>query len=332
MGTIDRDLSSGWHLQYDAVMPRFTEEGAVDIVHNAATLRDPSGKFAFTFGYGEGAMELASGGEFALMHNFDRFSGGVNPVLGFASGETFGAASYKFNGRTQVTVGMTENRRSLSEIPGLSSAERAQWQGIEAQSGAAWTVDVDHQLTDAIALNAQWTRLREDRSLLGTQGTISGFLDNGSTTEAMTFSATVNVGSGISFDLSGTAAKTEEQDGQIFFSSQDVMSSAGQFAVNKRGVLSKNDVMRVSVSQPLNVESGSIEFASDAIIDRTTGERGLITQTIGLETKRRIAGEVLYGTQLGQRAQLSVFGNYLTEGNPGEESAFVVGTNIGWRF
>ncbi|NVE93278.1 S8 family peptidase [Altererythrobacter lutimaris] len=328
----NREVSGGWGLRYDAVMPRFTEDGQIDMVHTAATLQDPSGKLSLTLGHGQGAMALAGGEGFGLIHDYDRYTGGVNPVLGFASGETFMAASYKLGKSTEVSFGYSENRQTANEVPGISEAQRFALDELNPHAASAMTLSLEHKLTPRVSLNGQWTRLREDEALLGVQSTLPGGLDQGTVTNAVTVSAHVDLGSGLALDLSTTGARTDASNGQVFATSQGVLSTAGQFAVSKRGVLNSSDKLRVSIAQPLSVEAGDIEFTSVEVIDRVTGETGAVTQSFDIGTKRRISGEVLYGTQIGQRTQLGIFGNYLTEGNPGEEEAFVVGANIGFRF
>ncbi len=328
----NREISGGWGLRYDAVMPRFTEDGVIDLVHTAATLQDPSGKLSLTLGHGEGAMALAGGDGFGLIHDYDRYTGGVNPVLGFASGETFMAASYKLGKNTEVSIGYTENRQTANEVPGISDAQRFALSQLNPHTASAMTASIEQKLTPAISLKGQWTHLREDEALLGVQSTLPGGLDEGSVTNAVSVSAHVDLGSGIALDLSTTGARTDSDNGQFFTSSQGVFSTAGQFAVSKRGVLGSNDKLRVSVAQPLRVESGAIEFTAVEVVDRITGETGPVTQSIDIGTRRRISGEILYGAKLDNGTQLGLFGNYLSEGNPGEEEAFVVGANIGWRF
>ncbi|XUU60772.1 S8 family peptidase [Erythrobacter sp. HA6-11] len=328
----NREMSGGWALRYDAVMPRFTENGEIDMVHTAATLRDPSGKLSLTLGHGQGAMALAGGEGFGLIHDYDRYTGGVNPILGFASGETFMAASYKLGKNTEVSFGFSENRQTANEVPGISEAQRFALDELKPHTASAMTLSLEHKLAPRVSLNGQWTRLREDEALLGVQSTLPGGLDQGTVTNAVTVSAHVDLGSGLALDLSTTGARTDASSGQIYATSQGVLSTAGQFAVSKRGVLNSTDKLRVSVAQPLSVEAGDIEFTSLEVIDRVTGETGAVTQSFDIATKRRISGEFLYGTQIGQRTQLGIFGNYLTEGNPGEEEAFVVGANIGFRF
>ncbi|WP_394729202.1 S8 family peptidase [Altererythrobacter sp. GH1-8] len=327
-----RDLSSGWALRYDAVMPRFTEDGLIDLVHSAATLQDPSGKLSLTVGHGEGAMALNGGKGFGLVQDSDRFSGGVNPILGFASGEAFMEASYKLGKQTTVSVGFTENRRTADEVPGISDAERFALRALKPHTASAMTLSLEHKLSPAISINGQWTRLREDEALLGVQSTLPGGLDQGTVTNAVSVSAHVDLGGGLAFDLSGTGARTDTRNDQVFNAGQDIFSTAGQISLSKNRVFGENDKLRVSFAQPLSVEAGTIEFTSLAVIDRQTGETGPVTQSIDLGTKRRLSGEVIYGAKLGNSTQFGLFGHYLSEGNPGEEESFVVGANIGWRF
>jgi hypothetical protein len=158
------------------------------------------------------------------------------------------------------------------------------------------------------------------------------FLGNGSRTEAMTVSASFDLGSGFSVDLSATGARTQTSREQLFTNSGAVFATAGQFSATKHGVFSEKDTLRLSVAQPLQVEQGALEFTSEQVIDRLTGETGPVTQTIGIETKRRITAEAVYAMPVSQRSDFAFFGRHVSAGDDDVGSGFVVGGNFNLRF
>ena len=325
------EISGEWKLRYDAMAPRYDHTGQLRMVHGAATLTEPSGKASFTFGHGQGAMAL-SGYRFGIMSDHDPFTGGVNPVLGFASGETFAQAGYKLGENTTVRVGYSQNREDIDDIAPTNTVELLARQQFGDRPASAMTLDIEQKFSDAVSVGAQITMLEEDNALLGTQTGTETFLGGGSRTEALTLSATFDLGSGFSVDMSATGARTATSKEQLFTNAGTVWATAGQVSATKRGVISDKDMLRVSVAQPLQVESGSLQFTSDQVIDRETGEIGAVTQTIGIETKRRITAEAVYAMPLTRSSEFGVFSRYVSAGDTVDEGGMVVGGNFSLRF
>ncbi|WP_260483868.1 S8 family peptidase [Sphingomicrobium flavum] len=324
-------VPGGWTMRYDSAMPRVDGEGRMHATHMAATLSDPDGKMSFTLGYGQGAQALAGDGR-GLFSDYDRNNGGVNPILGFASGENFAAMGYQLTGDTKITLGYSDNRLEGDEVQGLSEVERMAMERLDAHTAHAFTADIEHRVADKMTLGLQYTHLRENEALLGIQSTVDGLLGTGTSTQALTASLAIDTGAGIQIDLSATGARTDARDGQAFATGKGVWSSAGQLALTKTGLLGKADRLRLAVSQPLNVENGDVEFTQLGVVDRQTGELGEWTQSFGIETKRRYAGELLYAAPIADSADLALFGRYQSEGQPGETENYVIGGTINLRF
>lgn len=331
MRSSNSEFSSGWALRYDAILPQYTETGSMQPIHSAATFTDPSDKLSFTLGHGQGAMAIA-GGNFGRMQDFDRNSGGVNPVLGFASGETFAKANYTLGQHTTIGFGFSENRQSHDEIDGLTELDLATLIGRDAHTADALTFDIEHRAGKRITLGAQWTRLREDNALLGTQTSSRALLGEGSETDAVTLSASVEMGRGLTVDMSATGGRTATADGNAFNTVGRTWSTAGQVTVNKEGLFGKRDALRLSVAQPLTIESGSVELRSLTVVDRQTGELGEKVHKFNIETKRRVVGEALYATPVTDMGEVSIFGRYESEGNFGVEESYIVGGSLSMRF
>lgn len=321
----------GWSLHLNAMAPRYTDDGWYEPMHSAATLTAPDGRMSFTLGHGQGAVELA-GNRFGLVSDHNQQLGGVNPVLGFASGETFASASYKLSKNTKVTFGFTENRKDVAEIDGITRGEEFALRGLDGHSAHAFTLDIEQKVAKNLTVNAQYTRLSEEKALLGVQSTFDSFLGQGTSTDALTVSAGLDLGYGISFDLSSTAARTATRGEQAIATGSGVWSSAGQFAVTKQGVVGRRDKVRLSVAQPLTVEDGELEFRSVGVVDRQTGEIGELVQNFSIEGKRRIVGEAVYATPLGKKGELGIFGRYQSEGSPGETENYIFGGTVSLTF
>ncbi|RDC60503.1 hypothetical protein HME9302_01711 [Alteripontixanthobacter maritimus] len=325
-------LASGdWTLRFDAMVPRMSDQGSAISTHSAATLTGPDGKLSFTLGHGQGSMALA-GDRFGILSDHNIVSGGVNPVLGMASGEMFASASYAIAPTTVMRVGYSDNREEWHELRGLNPLDAMVRRSLGARDANAMTVDLEQRVAQGVSFNAQWTRLREDNALLGEQTAVDAFLGNGSATDAVTLSATIDIGSGLSFDMSATGGSTKLAGGQAFRNGADVWSTAGQITATKRGVTGASDTLRLSVAQPLNIEAGEIEFTSRQITDRSTGEFGVVTQTIGIEGKRRLVGEAVYAAPLGSNGEFGFFGRFETATTDDETKNYIFGGNVRLKF
>lgn len=324
-------INGDWTLRYDAVAPQYAQDGALKMVHGAATLTEPSGKASFTFGHGQGAMAL-SGYQFGVMSDYDPYTGGANPVLGLASGEAFMQLGYRLGANTKVSVGYTENREEWDEVGQIDPLELRTRQALGDRPASALTLDIEQRVTKRVKLNAQFTHLNEVNALLGTQTATSALLGGGARTEAMTLSATLDAGNGFTFDISATGARSETAKDQLFTNEGAIWSTAGQFTATKRGILAGADTLRLSVAQPLQVEQGSLQVVMDEVINRETGEVGRVAKSIGIETKRRITGEAVYALPLTKSSEFGVFSRYVSAGGTSDENSFVVGGNFNLRF
>ncbi len=94
-----------------------------------------------------------------------------------------------------------------------------------------------------------------------------------------------------------------------------LQSTAFEFVAAKTGLFAELDSLRLSVTQPLHVESGALNYTSIEVIDRDTGALGLVTQAWNIAGKREYRMEALYGlTVLEGRGEVAAFG--LVDLNP----------------
>jgi hypothetical protein len=128
--------------------------------------------------------------------------------------------------------------------------------------------------------------------------------------------------------ISATGGRTQggrDIGGLLAIAPEGAVTSAYQASLTKNGLFGENDALRLSFAQPLHVESGALQTQTLNVIDRTTGELGLVGNRIGLTAgDRRFVTEALYGTPvLKGRANLSLFGQYDTAPmfTPGESAA-----------
>ena len=137
------------------------------------------------------------------------------------------------------------------------------------------------------------------------------------------------LGSGLSLSASATLAKTWSASGRAALGTPGgLLSSSYQMALTKERVFGTADRVRLSLAQPLTVERGSFDYRSVQVVDRETGEIGVVSQTIDTASAgRRFVAEAIYGLSLMDgRSELSAFGRGQLGGEtPADEARFTVG-------
>ena len=312
--------------------------------HSAISLADRDRGLRLTAGFGQGALAInwtsaATNGAtgFGLTSDHSSSTGGVNPVLGFASGGAFGAIGYQIAPDLQLTAGFSANRLVHSQLPGLDHADQIALMGFEPYRANAFNMAIAHQVSPAVSATFSYTRLDEKAAVLGVQSVEPGDLGDGSVTDAATLSATAELGQGLQLSLSATGARTRANgESQAFSTGQGgVLTTAFAVAAAKTGVVGKRDQLRLSIAQPLHIEQGKMEFTSVAVIDRTTGEIGPVTQRFDIAGQsRRYIGEMLYATPvLGSHGELSLFGRAeMNAGSGGADENYIAGGRVRLEF
>jgi hypothetical protein len=196
---------------------------------------------------------------------------------------------------------------------------------------------VTHRASDNLSFSGAYARVREQNSLLGVQSHEIREMDRGAVTDTFTVASTLKVGEGVTFALSGTAGRTRSERAaeQGFSTSGDVISSSFAFSATFEDVVGRGDAVRLSVAQPFHVESGDLAYTSVQVVDRTTGELGVATQTFGIDgASRGFTGELLYATPiLNEAGEIGVFGRaeLRSENNP-DVNQMAAGARISVRF
>jgi len=297
----------------------------------AVSFSDTDGQTALMFGEGSGAIQLGMVQGINRTEDYDPYTGGANPYLGFASGGAFGQFSYALNDKTRVSVGVTE--KSVNYVKnGASGFEREELAGLKALRNNAATIAINYQLNDKIEVVGSYTRLNEDSSLLGVQSLNPSDFASGSASDGLTMGASVDMGESIHLSASGTIGRSHSDSGNIRATDGGLTSTAFQVAMNKNHVIDKKDHMRVSVSQPLYLESGTLEYDVVKVVDRQTGEIGRKTQRFQLQAgKRPLVAEFSYGrSMMNDSASFNLFGRAQVQGDP--QGANIAGLVAGAGF
>lgn len=275
-------------------------------------LTAPSGKLGFSMGHGDGAVALGGGRGFSMAADFDPYSGGTNPLLGFASGGSHAAAQVAIGGGIDVRAGYTEQRQYQSDdLIVLRDANGYNMLG--RYRARAMSVELGYDAMPWLRVSAAATNLREPNAVFGVRPLVGSDLAGGSRTNSITVGADADLGGGVALFGTATTARSysARADTSLRIGSDGISGTSFQAGIAKQGLLGRNDAVRLTVAQPLRLSGGSLELTEVQVIDRETGEKGVVTQRFSLvDTQpRRLVLEGNYGANiLDGRAQISLFG------------------------
>lgn len=312
-------LGSGWNGWRFSMRGRYrtaeTRFGFAPRLNSSIEVSAPDSKVTFAFGTGDGAAALAGRGAMQLSSDFNPLTGGNDPLLGFASGRTHLAARVKLAKRLTVGFGIVNNRRDINDelqearpTPELFEQRRM----LGDYAATATNVRFDFAMNAATNVGLSFTQLDERNSLLGVQSLAPEDFGRGGLSRSATLSADTVVGSTLQLFASATVGRSQTS-GNARLRLGNMTSTAWQIGFSKNKLLGSADNLRFTLAQPLQVERGVIEFQTVGVIDRETGERGIITQrsNIAQAGSRRVRAEAHYGAPIlqggGQVAMFSSF-------------------------
>ena len=278
------------------------------------------------FGFGDGARYLTTTSSRAVASDFDPAMGGANPLLGFASGGAFMGYQAHVTDRLNLTAGATQRRDRRDDTAG--SAVIQPGSAAETYSARAATFGLGYALTDRVKVSGSYLRLQEDAAILGVQSLEAADLNAGASSDAVTLGVDADLGAGFNLSLSGSAGQTRARDGLLRTDADGLKTSSWQATLSAQHLFAKGDSARLSVLQPLFIEKGRMAFSGVEVVDRLTGEKGVVTRTFDVSQERPFAAEAQYGRTFG-RAEVSFFGR--VDVNPvqlGQGEAFLGGAKL----
>ncbi|GAB5489480.1 MAG: hypothetical protein Pars2KO_30500 [Parasphingorhabdus sp.] len=304
---------SGWSFGFSMSSPTgFTSQGRPgDVPHSAFKFNNPDTGMSFHLGYGQGSIALLGQNSFGLTSDYNANNGGLNPILGLASGGGFVDAEFKIAKNTKIAFGLTNRNLSHANNFELTQEERTRLRNADDYKAQAFNLRLTHKPTQNSNVSVSFAMLDEEDGLLGVQSTFDGDLRYGSNSKTATVSGSIDLPHKITLGASATVGMTNSNNGenQNLRSRGKIMSSAFAITMGKEGVIGKTDKFRLSVSQPLQVERGILEYDSVEVIDRRTGEIGTVARSFGIADEgRRINAEFVYATPIMKGGELSFFG------------------------
>ena len=247
---------------------------------------------SLSFGYGDGASVINGQAAFSSAHDYAP-TGGADPVLGLASGGAYVDWKVKLDDRWGVSFGST-NRQVRRDVAVYGSTVLDT--SAETYSANAQRVGVDFTPKAGLTLRTGFTRLREDNGLLGMQSVQAGALDQGSVTQAVNFGFDLKLPAKTALSASATWGRTALEGGQALSTGRaGLISTGAEIALTRDALFRGGDRLRLSLAQPLHVTSGQLGFSTYGVVDRQTGELGVINETASVATSAKpLVGEITY--------------------------------------
>jgi hypothetical protein len=305
-------IANGWGADMTlAIAPRVQNYGFVqDGLDYRSMVKVNGERSSFSFGFGAGA-EALDGKTGFVANDYDSDRGGANPLLGLATGGGFANWNVRLSERMSLAIGATQ--RDEARDPSLLIGVDRPGSGAKRYQAAAQHLAATFVVADGFTLTSSYTLLHEKNALLGTQALNPGFLAEGSTTAG--YNVGVDLQLSETLNLSGSATRgvtreSSDQDQNLTVGKGGVTTSSYQVSLTKSGLFRSGDQVRISLSQPMHLERGKLDFTTLQIIDRQTGELGYGTQSVKLGgTARPYAAEILYGVPvLKGEGQVVLFG------------------------
>jgi subtilisin family serine protease len=284
--------------------------------HSEFVATDRDAGIELRLGEGSSAHAMMGDGTFVLRSDFDPATGGVNPILGFASGGMYASGAVAIAPNLKLSVGFSEKSDDHSYLDPVYGPIQAV--PLSTSRASASVASIDYTVTDGFTLNASYTGLDEANGVLGSQGGGALALTGGAHSQGTTIGATMALSSGWTMSGSGTFAHTvapQSATTGLTLAQNGLDSTAFELAVAKAGLFYDADTLRVSLAQPLHVESGALDYTSLQVVDRDTGALGAVTQSWNVAGNRELRMETMYSLPvLAGRADIDTFG--LVDVNP----------------
>jgi hypothetical protein len=281
-------------------------------LESTVAINAPDNAFGFAFGHGDASALVGGQGNLGLTTDYNPVTGGANPLLGFATGGTHFAASARLADGLRFSLATTRRDGSVDENiarEDFGLDDRALIDSRGDYQAAATTVRVDYNLSGASTLSMAFTMLDEQDALFGVRSIEPTDFGGGVRTTGATLAADFDLGAGINLFGSATVSRSEAgQDANLRVTG--TLSSAFQAGMAKHGVIGRSDNLRVTVAQPLTLERGFIDARLVGVVDRQTGEKGIINERFDITNAgpRRYVAEGHYAAPvMGGAGEVSLF-------------------------
>jgi len=296
-------------------------------------LRAPDDQFALSFGRGDGALSLGGTGGLQMTSDFNPQNGGANPLLGFASGGAHVATALRVGSGVELSLGVTRQDRPVEQdMAGafFDPVDGPLLQTLGDYHAVATNARISWRASDAVTVSTSFTHLQERGAFLGVRSLNPADFGEGTASDGVTMAMDAQLARGLTLFASGTASNTASR-GTAALAVDGTLSTAFQLGLAREALLGRDDRLRVSLAQPLTVERGTMRYGALEVIDRETGETGIVQHaaSIGAPEGRRLVAEAIYGTGLlAGSAALNLFGSAELRAVDPDVPGWTIGSNL----
>ncbi|GAA4027669.1 hypothetical protein GCM10022281_02950 [Sphingomonas rosea] len=299
-------------------------------------LVDPSERLSITAGRGGGAAILGERDGFGLTSDYGR-EGGIDPLLGFAQGGTFLRSEFRLGTGTSVSFGFTSRTQAAEENEALSPAEQQLLRSLPDYRAKGQNFRIEQRIGGRLKASLALSRVSEGDALFGVQSSLPSDFEGGARSTTLTLGASLKLPGKTTLAGSATTGRTSVgRDGNgLRTDGAAIRTSAWALSATKDALFGSNDKLRISLAQPLHIDRGQLTYQSMEVVDRQTGEIGLVDRTFDIRSKtRRFTGEALYATPLfGGKVEGSSFARInLSKGGQTKVDDVVVGGRLSIGF
>ena len=257
-----------------------------------------NGSLSMVSGQGAGVQYFSSLSGFDQINDFNPKFGGVNPMLGLATGGAFSRVSVAMPKSMRLSFGRTNtsnDQRVQDVFTGQLLMEDTVFGSREATATFA---EMAFETTERLTLGVGFTHLREEDGILGAQGAGVLTMDGGSRTDSVTMSANYRLTKKLELAASMTGSTTRgtaHNNSPLTVGDNGLQASAFQMNASYRALFRDADRLTLTFAQPLHIEQGSLAYSSVQVVDRQTGEIGEVTEQWDLVSGgRHLAYEAEY--------------------------------------
>jgi hypothetical protein len=216
----------------------------------------------------------------------------------------------------------------------FAPGDRVLLSALDGYHSQATMARLDYRPVRPLTLSVSYTRLAEEGAFFGVRSLDRADFGESTVSDGLSLAADAQLGGGLSLFASGTMSRSNSQ-GNATFGIDEAVGTAFQAGFAKQAVFGSSDNLRVTLAQPLTVERGYIDMKMVGVVDRETGEKGLMTQrvAIGAPEQRRYRMEAFYGADMLEGAgSLGLFGTAELRDTSAEVPAFTMGGSMRLAF
>jgi hypothetical protein len=215
-----------------------------------------------------------------------------------ASGGAYVGAVQRLTGGMEVGFGFSARTSERVTTDHISGEERPVYSGLDPYQAQAAQISVRQPLTPELAWTMAYSFLNERAGMLGVQSLREGDFATAAETDAMTVGLDWAPAAKLSLTASASLGRTRAQEAgaqALAVGDDGLTTSAYEAAVNLTGVMSRNDKARLRVAQPMRLEDGHLDLTSVQVVNRLTGELGVVQERVDLTGgDRRLIVEGMY--------------------------------------